>query len=189
MSKFYPELNEALKSFISEQKIFFVASATESSRVNVSPKGTDSLRRIDDKTYAYLDLTGSGNETSAHLYADGRLTMMFCSFGDKPNVLRLFGRGEVVALSSEEGKRLALHFNILPGARQFIVLHVESVSTSCGFSIPHFEYSGERELLTNWAANKGEESLKKYRGEKNLRSIDGLPTHLDSERYVMVEQS
>lgn len=189
MSKFHPELTDALKSFIAEQKIFFVASATDSSRVNVSPKGTDCLRRIDDKTYAYLDLTGSGNETSAHLHADGRLTMMFCSFGEKPNILRLFGRGEVVALASEEGQQLVSHFNMLPGARQFIVMHIESVSTSCGFSIPHFEYTGERELLTNWAAKKGEESLKEYRTQKNLTSIDGLPTHLDRERYVKVEQN
>ncbi|RYG75474.1 pyridoxamine 5'-phosphate oxidase family protein [bacterium] len=189
MSKFHPELTEALQEFIAEQKIFFVGSATATSRVNVSPKGTDCLRRIDDRTYAYLDLTGSGNETSAHLHEDGRLTMMFCSFGDKPNILRLFGRGEIVPLASEEGEKMASQFNLLPGARQFVVLRVESILTSCGFSIPHFEYVGERELLTNWAANKGEESLKKYRGEKNLQSIDGLPTHLDSERYVKVEQS
>jgi hypothetical protein len=183
MSKFHPELTQALKSFISEQKIFFVASATATSRVNVSPKGTDCLRCMDDQTFAYLDLTGSGNETSAHVHADGRLTLMFCSFGAKPQILRLFGRGEIIALSSEAGQEMAPRFEILPGARQFVVLHIESILTSCGFSIPHFEYTGERELLTNWAANKGEEALKNYRAEKNLSSIDGLPTHLDSERF------
>ncbi len=183
MAKFHDVLSQELKSFIEEQKIFFVASATAESRVNVSPKGTDCLRRIDDQTYAYLDLTGSGNETSAHIYADGRLTLMFCSFGEKPQILRLFGRGEIVPLASERGQQLSSQVNLLPGARQFVIIHVESILTSCGFSIPHFEYTGEREVLTEWADKQGVERLRKYRGQKNLKSIDGLPTHLDSNQY------
>lgn len=187
MAKFHDELSEELKSFIEEQKIFFVASATADSRVNVSPKGADCLRRIDDQTYAYLDLTGSGNETSAHIYADGRLTIMFCSFGEKPQILRLFGQGEIVPLESKLGQRIAPQFTMLPGARQFVMIHVESILTSCGFSIPFFEYTGEREVLNQWAEKQGVERLKKYRGQKNLASIDGLPTHLDSNQYDSIE--
>ncbi len=176
MAKFYSELDELTRSFIRAQHLFFVASAAASSRVNLSPKGMDCLRILSDREVAYLDLTGSGNETAAHIGADGRLTLMFCSFDEKPLILRLYGRGEVVALGTEHFDSLSAHFDILPGTRQIIRLEIESVQTSCGFAVPFYEYRGERDQLVQYWDGMEEEKLAAYRARKNGRSIDGLPT-------------
>lgn len=179
MGKFYDEITPTLQEFIAEQQMFFTASATSSGRVNLSPKGMDTFRCLDAHTVAYLDLTGSGNETAAHLRADGRMTIMFCAFAGKPLILRLYGQGELVRLDSERGCELHSLFPSLPGERQIVVLHVTSVQTSCGFGVPLYEFKEPRPLLVDWAEQKGAEGMKAYRRLKNRVSIDGLPTGLE----------
>lgn len=178
MAKFQSELNETLIKFISEQKMFFTATAPRNGRVNLSPKGIDTFRCLDNKTVGYLDLTGSGNETSAHIQENGRMTVMFCSFTEKPLILRLYGQGEVVKLDSEKWKELIPNFIRDFGERQIILLHIESLQTSCGFGVPIYELVEERKTLIDWAERKDEEKLKEYWRAKNLQSIDGLPTNL-----------
>jgi hypothetical protein len=179
MAKFYTELDNSLRRFIAEQKIFFTASAPNDGRVNLSPKGMDSFRCLDGKTVAYLDLTGSGNETAAHIFENGRLTIMFCSFTEKPLILRLYGRGRVVRKNDDDWNRLYSKFTPIIGERQIIVLEIESLQTSCGFAVPVYELKEEREKLVEWAENKGENGLLEYRQTKNQISIDGLPTYLN----------
>ncbi|HMB94623.1 MAG TPA: pyridoxamine 5'-phosphate oxidase family protein [Tepidisphaeraceae bacterium] len=178
MSQFYEILNPKLIDFIREQPIYFVASAAAGSRINCSPKGMNTLRVLNEKTVAYLDLTGSGSETSAHIINDGRLTIMFCSFTEKPLILRLYGRGEVVHENDPQWADLISHFTQLPGQRQIIVLHVESVQTSCGFAVPRMQLIETREMLVEWAEKKGDDGLADYRAQKNRVSIDGLQTGL-----------
>ena len=139
----------------------------------------DSFRCLDSKTVAYLDLTGSGNETAAHIFENGRLTIMFCSFTEKPLILRLYGRGRVVRKNDEDWNRLYSNFTPIIGERQIIVLEIESLQTSCGFAVPVYELKEEREKLVEWAENKGENGLLEYRQTKNQISIDGLPTNLN----------
>ncbi|KAB7740104.1 pyridoxamine 5'-phosphate oxidase family protein [Parvibaculum sedimenti] len=181
MAKQFASIEPNLRAFIERQHIFFVASATAESRVNLSPKGLDALRVLGPNSAVYLDHTGSGSETAAHLKADGRLTIMFCAFEGAPMILRLYGRGRVVRRGSEEYARLlAAEFGgVEPaGARQMVMLDIGMVQTSCGYAVPHFEYQEERPGLTRWAEGKGEEGLDAYRREKNMVSIDGLPTGL-----------
>ncbi len=179
MAKFYPRLDDSLRDFIAEQKIFFTATAPADGRINLSPKGMDTLRCIDDHTVAYLDLTGSGNETAAHLAADGRMTIMMCSFSGSPLILRLYGRGRVVRPGDAGWDALHAHFTALPGERQIVVLGLESAQTSCGFAVPIYELKEERQMLVEWTLKKGEDGIRDYRREKNRVSIDGLPTHLE----------
>jgi len=181
MAKFYPALTDELRAFIARQPLFFTASAAAEGRVNLSPKGMDSLRCLDDQTVAYLDVTGSGNETAAHLLADGRLTLMFCSFDTQPLILRLYGRGRVVRPRDEEWQPLFERFEPLPGARQIMVLDIEAAQTSCGYGVPRYELIGERDTLRRWAENKGPQGLQDYWRDKNQISIDGLPTHILEE--------
>jgi hypothetical protein len=178
MGKTYDSITDDLTRFIAAQPMFFVASAPLSAggRVNVSPKGMDTLRVVSPTRVAYLDLTGSGNETAAHLLENGRITLMFCSFGDKPMILRLYGVGKAVAPDDDEFGSLAALFPTYPGVRQIIVADVSRVQTSCGFAVPRMELTGERDLLVKWAAQKGEPALADYRRQKNSRSIDDLPT-------------
>ena len=178
MGKFHTEITPELREFIAGQQMFFTASATATGRVNVSPKGMDSFRCLDERTVAYLDLTGSGNETAAHLRTDGRMTILFCAFTGKPMILRLYGHGVVVPLECSRGRELHSLFPSTPGERHIIVLNVESVQTSCGFAVPLFEFKEQRDVLVNWAVKQGEEGLKEYRLRKNTTSIDGLPTGL-----------
>jgi hypothetical protein len=178
MAKQYSALNDDLRAFIARQLVFFTASAAPEGRVNLSPKGLDSLRCLDDRTVIYLDLTGSGNETAAHLRADGRLTLMFCSFDTQPMILRLYGRGRVVRPRDAEWPVLFRHFDPLPGARQIMVLDIESAQTSCGYGVPRCQQMSERETLRRWGENKGPQGLADYWRDKNQTSIDGLPTRL-----------
>jgi Pyridoxamine 5'-phosphate oxidase len=175
---FFEQLNEKLTKFIGEQKMFFTASAPASGRINLSPKGIDSFRIFDKKTVGYLDLTGSGNETAAHLHENGRLTVMFCSFTDKPLILRLYGYGEVVKNGSEKWKTLENLFEHYFGERQIILLNIESVQTSCGFGVPIYSLVEERNTLIDWSEGKDDAKMEAYWRQKNLTSIDGLPTHL-----------
>jgi hypothetical protein len=178
MAKFYSDINPSLQNFIKEQKIFFTATAPRSGRINLSPKGIDTFRYLDNKTVAYLDLTGSGNETSAHLNEDSRMTIMFCSFSDKPLILRLYGRGKVIRPRDEEWTTFYSFFRPMLGERQIIVLEVNSVQTSCGYGVPIYEFKEERKTILEWATKKGDRGIYEYWQAKNLKSIDGLPTKL-----------
>ncbi|MEC4894530.1 MAG: pyridoxamine 5'-phosphate oxidase family protein [Oscillatoria sp. PMC 1051.18] len=178
MAKFYQELTPELTEFIKKQKMFFTGTAPREGRINLSPKGIDTFRCLDSKTVAYLDLTGSGNETAAHISENGRLTIMFCSFDAQPLILRLYGRGRVIHPRNEEWLSLIELFPQLPGERQIIALEINSVQTSCGFGVPIYEFQQQRETLIAWAENKGEKGIKEYQEAKNQISIDGLPTKL-----------
>jgi hypothetical protein len=178
MAKFYSELNDSLCKFIAEQKVFFTGTAPSQGRVNISPKGIDTLRCIDSKTVAYLDLTGSGNETAAHLNENGRMTIMFCSFSAQPLILRLYGRGRVILPRHREWQDFYSLFDPVPGERQIMVLEIEGAQTSCGAGVPLYEFQGERKTIRHWAEKKGEQGLFEYWQEKNQKSIDGLPTKL-----------
>jgi hypothetical protein len=183
MAKFYSELDDSLQAFIAEQQMFFTATAPQEGRINLSPKGMNTFRCLDRHHVAYLDLTGSGNETAAHLYENGRMTIMFCSFTDKPMILRLYGQGRVVA--PKDGvvwDELYAQFEPLPGVRQIIVLEVESAQTSCGYGVPLYDFAGERPTLREWADKKGEAGIQAYWEAKNQTSIDGLPTYVLENR-------
>lgn len=176
MGKSFTELNDQLTDWIGRQKMFFVASApTEGGHVNVSPKGYDTLRVLDPTTVAYLDLTGSGAETIAHTRQNGRITLMLCSFEGPARILRLFGTGVAHPVGSERFDELRGLFPDLPGARSVMVVDLERVQTSCGYSIPKMEVVEEREMLIDWATKRGPDGLEEYWGEKNAVSIDGLP--------------
>lgn len=178
MARFYPALDARHLAFIAAQKIFFTATGTADSRLNLSPKGMDSLRVLSATRVAYLDLTGSGNETAAHLKHDGRMTLMWCSFDADPLILRLYGRGRAVRRRDPEWDALRRHFPELPGERQLVVLDIESLQTSCGYAVPRYDYQGERDTLARWAEKKGATGLLDYWREKNRVSIDGLATGL-----------
>ncbi len=177
MGKFFDSISPELAAFIEEQPVFFVGTAplAASGHVNLSPKGLDTLRILSPTRVAYLDLTGSGNETAAHLQENGRITFMFCSFGKTPMILRLYGRGRVVPLGSAEWPEWAGLFPTLPGTRQVIVGDIETVQTSCGFGVPLMELVEPRETLTRWVEKKSPEELRAYWQQKNARSLDGLP--------------
>lgn len=178
MAAFFAALNDQQRHFIAAQPIFFIASAPGEGRVNLSPKGMDTFRVLGDNRVAYLDLTGSGNETAAHLLQNGRVTVMFCSFGEKPLILRLYGRGQVLHPGQPAYELLAPLFPVLAGTRQIVDIEVEQVQTSCGFAVPRMALVEERPTLIDWAAKKGEEAMHTYRQTKNRQSIDGLPTGL-----------
>jgi predicted pyridoxine 5'-phosphate oxidase superfamily flavin-nucleotide-binding protein len=177
MGSIFPELNERLREFISQQKMFFVASAplAADGHVNVSPKGLDCLRILDPTTVAYVDFTGSGIETVAHLRENGRLTLMFCAFGGPPRILRLRGRGEAIEPADKRWGQYARQLPQSASARSIIVLHVEMVADSCGYGIPLYDYVGERSQLTAWCDRKGADGVAEYQSKKNRFSIDGLP--------------
>ncbi|MEN7548275.1 pyridoxamine 5'-phosphate oxidase family protein [Rapidithrix thailandica] len=175
MGKLIEALDQTLIDFIQKQKIFFVATAPEEGRINLSPKGMDTFRALGPNQVAYQDLTGSGNQTAAHVLENGRMTVMFCSFEKNPLILRLFGKEEVIQSSDERWNEYMTHFEPLLGTRQIFVLHIDSVQSSCGFSIPFYQYQGERSTLLDWSERKGEEGLNNYRRAKNSISINGKP--------------
>ncbi len=180
MAKFYDEITPELRKLIEAQQMFFVASAplNADGHVNVSPKGLDSLRILSPHQVAYLDLTGSGNETSAHLLENGRITLMFCTFQGAPKIMRLFGRGTTILPETPEWDELIVHFTPILGMRQIIRIDVEQAQTSCGFGVPLYAYQGERDHAIKWAERKGEDGLEAYRQKNNFTSLDGLPTPL-----------
>lgn len=180
MGKVFDHITEEQRQFIAAQKIFFVATAPLSAEghINLSPKGMDTFRVLDSDEVAYLDLTGSGDETSAHLLENGRITFMFCAFEGAPLILRLYGQGRAILPGSSEWDEYIGLFPTLPGTRQIILAEIERVSTSCGYGVPLMAYQGDRPQLTDWATKKGPEALAEYRREHNLRSLDGLPTAL-----------
>lgn len=180
MAKFFDSILEQHKVFIEKQKMFFVGSAPLSAQghVNLSPKGIDSFRVLTSSKVAYMDIVGSGNETSAHLLENGRITLMFCAYEGPPNIMRLYGIGRTVLPGDTEWLELTHQFNLKLATRQIIVADIHKVQTSCGFSVPLYEYIGERDHAEKWALNKGAEGLETYKVEKNLISMDGLPTAL-----------
>lgn len=178
MAKFSSELSDSHIDFIQQQKMFFTATAVNSGRVNLSPKGMDTFRVLDKNKVAYLDLTGSGNETAAHINNNGRLTIMFCGFTDIPLILRLYGQGQVLTPNHSQWQNHIDNFVSITGMRQIIVLDIESVQTSCGYAVPLYQYEGERDTLVRWAEKKGEQGIRDYWQQRNQISIDGLPTKL-----------
>ncbi|MDX2162716.1 MAG: pyridoxamine 5'-phosphate oxidase family protein [bacterium] len=180
MAKWHENITPELRTFIQKQHLFFVASAPLSAdgHVNVSPKGLDSFRILDEHRVAYLDMTGSGNETAAHLRENGRITLMFCAFNGAPNIVRLYGQGRAVRPGDAEWDALAAQFSLYPGTRQIIVADVEKVQSSCGFAVPLYEYQGERDTLIKWAEKQGDDGVERYWQTKNTCSIDGLPTSI-----------
>ena len=176
MSKFFKALDAKHIAFIGKQPMFFIASAAEGTRVNLSPKGLDAFRVVAPNLVAYLDVTGSGNETAAHAKASGRATILFCSFTRNPLLLRLYGSARAGAPGSALWSERGGLFPTFAGARQVIAMDVESVQTSCGFGVPEMTLKRERSTLTDFWGEKGEAGAADYRAKKNRVSIDGLPT-------------
>ena len=165
MGKIYDQLNERLQSWIADQRMFFVATAPSGpgGHVNISPKGhADTFRILDGRTVAYLDLTGSGAETAAHLRDDGRITLMFCAFSGPPRILRLYGQGRIVLPGEQRWDELAAWFPARRRARAVVVVEVERISDSCGYAVPLYDYAGERDLLDQWAGRKDEAAMAAY---------------------------
>ncbi|NOY72776.1 MAG: pyridoxamine 5'-phosphate oxidase family protein [Gammaproteobacteria bacterium] len=176
MGKKYSGLNDKLIAFIQKQKMYFVATAPVKGRINLSPKGMDTLRVINNNQVAWLNLTGSGNETAAHLLEDTRMTMMFCSFEGNPMILRLYGQACAIHPHDTHWQDWLSHFPPLAGARQVIVLDFDLVHTSCGMAVPCYDFVEQRDLLDTWATKKGGTGIADYWQEKNVESLDGKPT-------------
>jgi hypothetical protein len=183
MGKLLDAIDDAIAEFIAAQKMFFVATAPlgAEGHLNLSPKGLPTFAQLGEKQVAYLDLTGSGAETIAHLRENGRIVLMFCAFEGPPNIVRLHGRGRVVTPASAEFPDLAARFTVRDGIRSVIVVDIQRVSTSCGYAVPRLRFESERDQLDKWAAKKGPAALASYRRDKNRLSIDGLPALEDDE--------
>jgi hypothetical protein len=177
VAKVFSEIDERIARFIRAQHVFFVGTAPSGTagHINVSPKGLDAFRILDAKTVAYLDLTGSGIETVAHLRDNGRICIMFCAFDGAPNILRLYGHGEIVTPKDPSFASLRALFAPTVGARTVIRVHLDRIADSCGYGVPLYRYEGERTQLTDWATHKGEDGIRTYQAANNAHSIDGLP--------------
>jgi hypothetical protein len=178
MAKQFEEISERLRVFIEKQKVFFVGTAYAEGRVNISPKGMDSLRVLDANRVIWLNVTGSGNETAAHMEEDTRMTLMFMAVEGAPMILRLYGQARSVHKNDADWETLYAKFGDRGAPRQIFDLKVDLVQTSCGTGVPLFDYTGERGLLEKWAEKHGPAGVEKYWEEKNQSSIDGLPTHI-----------
>jgi len=174
MADFYDAITDKQAEFIRKQHVFFIATAAEDARINLSPKGMDTFRVLDPNTVAYLDLTGSGFETTAHLQHDGRVTFMFCSFDQKPNILRLYGTGDTVRPGDPAWDDLSQHFELLPGTRQIVRARITSTQESCGYAVPRMDFREERHTLTKLWRKEGDVARDEYIANKT-ESIDGLP--------------
>lgn len=182
MSDFFEALDDKHTAMIAAQPLFFVATAAPDARINLSPKGYDAFRVLSPTRVAYLDLGGSGNETHAHLAADGRITLMFCNFARPALILRIYGTGRPVLPQDDGWEELAAHFTLLPGTRQIFDIAVESVQTSCGWGVPFMSLEGERETLKK-AHRQSDSDEWAAKMAKRTRSIDGLPTRA-TDRYI-----
>ena len=181
MGQRYSEISDKLRLFIESQKIYFVGTATADSRVNVSPKGMDSLKVLGGNRVVWLNVTGSGNETAAHIQEHPRMTIMFAAFEGKPLILRLYGSARVIHINDPDWDELFTLFKPVPGARQIFDVAVDLVQTSCGMAVPCFDYVEERTLLNQWAEKKGEEGIREYWREKNRISLDGKPINIGTK--------
>ena len=175
--EFFDTLTPEHREFIARQPVFFVATAAADARINLSPKGLDSFRVLDERTVAWLDLIGSGNETNAHLIADGRITVMFCAFDRPALIFRLYGHGRAVLPQDGEWDALAAHFTLLPGTRQIFVMAIDQTQTSCGWGVPQMTLERERATLTKYASQFTPEQLLAGM-EARTASIDGLPVRV-----------
>ena len=177
MGKLYDTITPELGAWLAAQHVFFVATAplAADGLVNASPKGLDTFRVLGPRTVAYLDLTGSGVETIAHLRENGRIVFVFAAFTGLPKIVRLHGRGEVITPEAAEWRELRARFPELPGARAVIRATLTRISDSCGYAVPELEYQRERDTLVRSCEAKGADALARYRDEKNARSLDGLP--------------
>ena len=179
MAKQFAAFEDDHRAFVAEQPVFFVASSAPGARLNLSPKGMDSLRILGPNRLIWLNLTGSGNETAAHLPLDPRMTVMWCSFGARPLILRAYGTARMLHQRDAEWADLAARLPDLPGARQIVDMTVELVQTSCGYAVPRLDAAQERPVLRHWAEDKGHEGLRSYWRDRNGTSIDGLPTGIE----------
>lgn len=178
MGQKYSEITDRHRQFIAAQKLYFVATAARDGRINLSPKGLDTLRVLGPNRVAWLNLTGSGNETAAHLLDSDRMTLMFCAFAGDPVILRLYGQARAIHPRDAEWGELATLFPPIPGARQVVDFAVDLAMTSCGMGVPLFDYRGQRGQLDAWAEKKGENGIAQYWREKNRLSLDGKPTRI-----------
>jgi len=184
MAKQFAQLEKHHHEFIARQHMFFTATAAATGHVNVSPRGTDQFRVLDDHSVVYLDRTGSGNETAAHLRLIPRMTIMFCAVDGPPLILRLYGQGNILPRGSHDYDRLlndTFEGNEPLGARQMVRLDVDLVQTSCGYGVPLYDYQGERDTMDRWAEAKGTDGIDAYWHEKNQVSIDGFPSGMFSD--------
>lgn len=182
MAEFFDRLGDDHVEMLAKQPVFFVATAAAGGRINLSPKGYDSFRVLGPSRVAYLDIAGSGNETHAHLAADGRITVMACNFAQPALILRIYGRGQAVLPQDAGWAELAPHFRLLPGTRQIFDIAVESVQTSCGWGVPFMQFERERETLVKYYAGRDPEAFLAKR-KLRISSIDGLPTR-PTERFI-----
>ena len=191
MGQQFQSIEAQHRSFIEQQKIFFVATAAKSGRVNVSPKGMSTFQVLSRNEVAYLDCTGSGSETRAHLLAsdDRRLTMMFCAFDGDPMILRLYGQAQSLMRGSSDYDMLVRHFEEIPGARQIVRLAVDLVQTSCGMGVPLYDYKEDRSNLVTYWDSRGPERLRKYWALKNTASIDGFETGFVPNEMIPPEET
>ena len=176
MSEKYLSLSTELSEFIGRQHMFFVATAAKSGRVNLSPKGQESLRVLGPNEILWQNLTGSGNETAAHLLDNNRMTIMWCAFEGLPQILRVYGEAQTIHPSAVEWRSCVKHIPATVGTRQYFKLKIDLVQTSCGFAVPLMDYQEDRDILQKWSEKRGEDGVRKYWEEKNTASIDGFPT-------------
>jgi hypothetical protein len=176
MARRFTEIKDSFRAFIEQQHIFFVATAAADGRVNVSPKGMDSLRVLDSNHVLWLNVTGSGNETAAHLQESPRMTLMFCAFNGSALVLRLYGTAQTIHPGDAHWPEFYAHFKPNAGSRQIFHMHVDLVQTSCGMAVPFLDYAGDREELNEWATKKGEQGIREYWSTRNELSVDGKDT-------------
>lgn len=181
MARRYEKLSDDLIQFIEHQKLFFVGTAANDGTINVSPKGFDSLRILSENRIAWLNITGSGNETAAHLAQNTRMTMMFCAFDGDPKILRLYGQATIIHPRDDKWDEFSALFNPHPSARQYVNFEFDLVQTSCGFGVPFFEFTEERQNMPKWLAAKSDDQIKEYWALKNQVSLDGQPTHIFDE--------
>jgi hypothetical protein len=178
MGQQYTEISEKLIHFIEQQKIFFVGTATQDSRVNISPKGMDSLKVMGKNRVIWLNVTGSGNETAAHIQHLPRMTIMFAAFEGNPMILRLYGEARAIHVNDPEWEDLYSLLKPIPGARQIFDVTVDLVQSSCGMAVPFYDYVGDRDQLKDWATKKGDAGINQYWEQKNQLSLDGIPTNI-----------
>lgn len=178
MAQRYNEISDKLKEFIEKQKIFFVSTAMADGRINLSPKGMDSLRVTGHNQVIWLNVTGSGNETATHVQHNPRMTLMFNAFEGDPMILRLYGDAVVIHKNEKDWDALYALFDDIPGARQIFKVNVDLVQTSCGMAVPFYDFVSEREQLKNWASKRGEDGIRDYWEEKNQLNIDGKQSHI-----------
>ncbi len=184
MSEWYKTITAELKQFIAKQKVFFVATAPHEGRINLSPKGMDTFRVVSDNRVLYLDLTGSGNETAAHLLENGRITIMFCSFDKTARIARLYGSGRAIHRGDRQWSEYLAMFPAEPGVRQIMEIDVETAMTSCGYGVPRREGLEQRDTLRKYWESRGDDEAVKYQRDKNLESIDGLPTGIPTAARI-----